>query len=452
MSSTLVECVPNFSEGRDRAKIDLIAGAIRSAGVAVLDIQADADHNRCVVTFAGPAERVAEAAFRGVAKAVELIDLRRHTGVHPRIGVADVVPFVPIQGVTLKDCALIAQQVGRRVWEELGVPVYLYEAAARRPERVNLENIRRGQFEGLREEAPINPERRPDIGGPELHPSAGATVMGARKFLIAYNINLATPDVDVARRIARVVRFSSGGLRAVKAMGVPLESRNQAQVSMNLTDFEETPIHRVFEAVRSEAERNGVSVASSEIVGLVPKKALEMAAEWFLKVENFSPGMVLENRLAETAAPCALEMFTECVTAPAAAAAAGALAAGLAVAVSKAEGLPAEIFADYREAFAAAAARAPISPQAVEAADEATRDAILGALEVAERAERLTDLLAELAASVPARHSPDIITALALSSAAMRSAVAGVRFFLASNAGLPWASDAEERLGRLRPL
>ncbi|MFB3825337.1 MAG: glutamate formimidoyltransferase [Bryobacteraceae bacterium] len=303
MSRTVVECVPNFSEGRDRAKVDAIVEAIRPvAGIAILDREMDADHNRSVITFAGDAGGVAEAAFRGVAKAVELIDLRQHSGVHPRIGAADVVPFVPVEGVTLEDCVRLAERTAQRIWEQLRVPVYLYEAAARRPENTNLENIRRGQFEGLREEVRTNPARRPDFGGAELHASAGATVVGARKFLIAYNINLNTPDVDIAKKIARTIRFSSGGLRHVKAIGVRLASRNLAQVSMNLTDFEQTPVHLVFEAVRAEAARYGASILSSEIVGLIPRKALEMSAEWYLRAENFRPNVVLENRLAEAMA------------------------------------------------------------------------------------------------------------------------------------------------------
>jgi glutamate formiminotransferase len=295
---TIVECVPNFSEGRDPATVDALVEAVRSvSGVTVLDRTMDADHNRCVVTFAGAASIVGEAAFRAVAMAVERIDLTRHVGAHPRIGAADVVPFVPVRGVTLGDCAQIAVETGERIWKELGVPVYLYEAAARTPERVRLENIRRGQFELLREAALTDPSRRPDFGGPALHPTAGATVVGARKFLIAYNINLNTPDVEIARRIARTIRASSGGLPHVKAMGVLLASRNLAQVSMNLTDFEATPVHVVYDAVTAEAARHGVGVAGSEIIGLIPGKAMEQAAAHYLKVEGFRRGMILENRL-----------------------------------------------------------------------------------------------------------------------------------------------------------
>lgn len=294
----LIECVPNFSEGRDTAKVDALVGAMRAVpGVWVLDRSSDADHNRSVITLAGEPEAVAEAALRAVGKAAELIDMTRHSGAHPRIGATDVVPFIPIEGYTMEDCVALARRVGLEIWERYRIPVYFYEAAATRPERANLENVRRGQFEGLREDALRDPDRSPDIGEPRLHPTAGATAVGARKLLIAYNIILNTPDVSVASKIARAVRFSSGGLRYVKAMGVDLKSRGLAQVSMNLTDFEQTPLHRVFEMVKREAERHGCAIAGSEIVGLVPRKAIEAAAAYYLQLENFSSESVLENRL-----------------------------------------------------------------------------------------------------------------------------------------------------------
>jgi glutamate formiminotransferase len=292
----LIESVPNFSEGRDRAKVDAIAEAMRMDGVYLLDRQSDADHNRSVITLAGSPEALMEAVLRGIGKAAELIDLTRHRGVHPRLGATDVVPFVPIEGVTLEDCARMARQLGAQVWRLYRIPVYLYGSAATCPERVQLENIRRGQFEGLRAEIATNPERRPDFGEPRLHPTAGATVIGARKFLVAYNVFLNTGDVEIARKIARTVRFSSGGLPFVKAMGVLV--RGLAQVSMNLTDTDQTPLARVFELVRGEAARHGVSVFSSEIVGLIPKKALADAAGSLLQLENFDASLILENRLA----------------------------------------------------------------------------------------------------------------------------------------------------------
>ena len=295
----LIECVPNFSEGRDAAKVDALVDAMRSVpGVLVLDRESDADHNRSVVTLAGEPEAVAEAALRGVGKAAELIDLTRHTGAHPRMGATDVVPFIPIEGCTIDDCVALARRVGLEIWERYRIPVYFYESAATRPERINLENIRKGQFEGLREDALRNPDRAPDIGEPRLHATAGAIAVGARKFLIAYNINLDTHDVSIAKNIAKAIRFSSGGLRYVKAMGVELKARGLAQVSINLTDFEQTPLHRVFEMVKREAEHYGCAIVGSEVVGLIPRKALELTAEFYLQLENFSPALVLENRLS----------------------------------------------------------------------------------------------------------------------------------------------------------
>jgi len=294
----LIECVPNFSEGRDPAKVDAIITAMSAVpGVYVLDREMDADHNRCVVTLAGDPDAVGEAALRGTGKALELIDLTRHAGAHPRIGATDVVPFIPIEGVSIEDCVALARRVGQEIWTRYRIPVFFYESAAMRPERTNLENIRRGQFEGLREEMKKNHDRQPDIGEPKVHPTAGVTVVGARKFLVAYNVNLNTPDIGIANKIAKAIRFSSGGLRYVKSMGVDLKARNLAQVSINLTDFEQTPMHRVYEMVKREAARYGVMPVGSEIVGLVPKKAIEMAADFFLQLENFSPSQVFENKL-----------------------------------------------------------------------------------------------------------------------------------------------------------
>src|SRR2546425_7021971 len=294
----LIECVPNFSEGRDPAKVDAIVAAMSGVpGVYVLDSEMDADHNRSVITLAGEPDALAEAALLGVGKAMELIDLTKHTGAHPRVGATDVVPFIPIDGITIEDCVALARRVGNEIWGRYRIPVFFYEAAATRPDRVNLENVRRGQFEGLREELKKNHDRQPDVGEPKLHPTAGVTVVGARKFLIAYNVNLNTSDIGVANKIAKAIRFSSGGLPYVKSMGVELKARNLAQVSINLTDFEQTPMHRVYEMVKREAERYGVIPVGSEIVGLVPKKAIEMTADFFLQLENFSPAQVFENKL-----------------------------------------------------------------------------------------------------------------------------------------------------------
>ena len=294
--STLVECVPNFSEGRDKAKVDAIVDAMKMPGVYLLDREMDSDHNRCVITIVGEPEAIQEAAIRGVGKASELIDLNNHAGAHPRMGAADVVPFIPIDGVTIEDCVAMANYVGEQIWHRYQIPVYLYESAAKIPERQGLENIRRGQFEGIRAEIASNPARRPDIGEARVHPTAGATVVGARKFLIAYNVFLNTPDVEIAKKIAKAVRFSSGGMRFVKGAGFLV--RGLAQVSMNLTDFEQTPIHRAFEMVKREAARYGVSILESEIVGLVPSAALLASAEWYLQIAGFKADQqVLENKL-----------------------------------------------------------------------------------------------------------------------------------------------------------
>ena len=295
MDGRIIECVPNFSEGRDLRVVARIAEALTSVhGVALLDQTSDWDHNRSVLTLAGPPDAVIEAAFRGIQQAAVLIDLSRHAGVHPRIGAADVIPLVPIAGTSLEFCAGLAKGLGERVWRELHVPVFLYEAAARRPDRVNLANVRRGLFEALREEVRRNPERVPDFGDAALHPTAGACVIGARKFLIAFNINLNTADLEVARRIARKIRASSGGLPAVKALGLRLESRGQAQVSTNLTDFEVTPLCAVVEAVRTEAAQCGVRIASTELIGLIPRAALATQGGCDLGIRE---DQILENRL-----------------------------------------------------------------------------------------------------------------------------------------------------------
>lgn len=295
----LIECVPNFSEGRDNKKIDALVSAMSGfRGAWLLDVHRDADHNRSVVTLAGEPEPVFEAALRGVGKAVELIDLRRHRGEHPRIGAVDVLPFVPVESVTMQDCVALAHRVGQEIWARYQVPVYFYEQAARRPDRKRLESVRQGEFEYLRDVVLRSPVRSPDLGGPALHLSAGAVAVAARKFLIAYNIHLHTPDVSIAKKIARAIRASSGGLSHVKAIGVELKERKLAQVSMNLTDFEETSMRQVFEAVRLEAERNRTSIHSSEIVGLVPRKALAPGDVAALRIEDFSPETkILETRL-----------------------------------------------------------------------------------------------------------------------------------------------------------
>ncbi len=314
----LVECIPNFSEARRPEVIDEIVAAITSVpGIHLLDRSSDLDHNRTVITFVGPPQEVEEAAFRAIRTAAQRIDLNQHRGEHPRIGATDVCPFVPLEGVSMEECVAMARRLGERVGRELGIPVYLYEYAATRPDRVNLENIRRGQYEGLKEEIATNPDRFPDFGPAQLGP-AGATVIGARDPLIAFNVYLTTDDVEIAKRIASAIRHSSGGLRYVKALGLLVEGR--AQVSMNLTNYAKTPIARVVEMIRREAARYGVAIHHSELVGLIPQRALIDAAVWYLQLDAFQPDQVLENRLyslLSTASPQQeLDTFLNSLAAP----------------------------------------------------------------------------------------------------------------------------------------
>lgn len=294
----LVECVPNFSEGRKVETVARIAEAIASVpGVTVLNRHIDTDHNRSVITFVAVAELIVEGALRAVARAAELIDLTKHKGEHPRIGATDVLPFVPVSGVTIDECVTLAHAAGRRIWQELSIPVYFYERAALRPDRVRLENVRGKGFERLRAEIAANPDRAPDVGEKKIHPTAGAIAVGARPFLIAFNVNLRTNDLAIARSIARAVRERDGGLPFVKALGFELQTRGVVQVSINLIDYEKTTVARAFEAVEREAARRGVAIAGAEIVGLLPRAALDRKAAYFPLLENFSETLVLENLL-----------------------------------------------------------------------------------------------------------------------------------------------------------
>jgi len=483
--STLVECVPNFSEGRDRAKVDSIIEAMKLPGVYLLDREMDADHNRCVITLVGDREAIAEAAIRGVGRAAELIDLTKHQGAHPRMGAADVIPFIPIEGLAIEDCVSIARHVGEEIWKRHQIPVYLYEAAATMPERQNLENIRRGQFEGLREEIATNPARRPDFGEPRIHPTAGATVVGARKFLIAYNIYLNTPDVEIAKQVAKAVRFSNGGLRYVKAAGFPV--RGLAQVSMNLTDFEQTPIARVFEYVRREAARYGVAAAFSEIVGLIPKKALEMASEWFLQIENFDSSLILENRLqaimggkmAVGGLRAGVEPFVEQLAAPtatpgggSAAAAAGAMAAALASMVagmsrgkknylqyerelSEALGRLSTLREEFKVAIDADAASYEAVMKAYKAkSDGAIAEALKGAtnvpLGVAERAREVASIVENLKPITNPKMASDLTVASALAQAALTGALANVEINLEDLKDAAFVGQVRSRTAALK--
>ena len=295
---SLFECVPNFSEGRDRAKVDAIAAAARTVpGVALLDVEMNADHHRSVLSLAGEGEPLLEAVFRMAATAIPLIDLNQHHGEHPRMGAVDVVPFVPLGDSTTEQAVGLAGRLAERIWNELHVPVYLYGLAARRPERSDLSVVRKGEFEGLREAASVDPTRAPDIGGPNLHPTAGAVAVGARPVLIAYNAYLSTPDVQIAKKVARAVRGRDGGLAEVKALGFEIRERNRAQVSMNLTDYRRTPVHRALEEVRREAARYGAEVEESEVVGLIPEDALFDAAEYYLQLHHFDRSTILERKV-----------------------------------------------------------------------------------------------------------------------------------------------------------
>ena len=299
MSQAIVECIANYSEARRPEVVEAIMQAITSvAEVHLLDRHSDTDHNRTVLTYVGPPQAVQEAAFRSIARAAELINLDEHTGEHPRIGATDVCPFVPISGITMQEAVQLARELGQRVGTELGIPVYLYEEAATRPERQNLENVRRGQYEGLKEEILTNPARQPDFGPAQLGP-AGATVIGARQPLIAYNVYLSTDDVSIAEKVARAVRQSSGGLRYVKALGMLVEGR--AQVSMNLTNFHKTPVARVVEMIRREAARYAVGVHHCELVGLIPQQALVDAAQWYLQLDQFDAEQILEHKIQAAA-------------------------------------------------------------------------------------------------------------------------------------------------------
>jgi glutamate formiminotransferase len=488
--STLVECVPNFSEGRDKAKVDAIVAAMKMDGVYLLDREMDADHNRCVITLVGEREPIQEAAIRGVGKAAELIDLNVHRGAHPRMGAADVVPFIPIEGVSIEDCVAMARQVGAEIWKRYQIPVYLYEAAATVPERQNLETIRRGQFEGIRAEIATNPARKPDFGDPRVHPTAGATVIGARKFLIAYNVFLSTPDVQIAKNITKAIRFSSGGLRFVKGAGFLV--RGMAQVSMNLTDFEQTPIHRVFEMVKREAARYGVSPVSSEIVGLIPKRALEAAAEWFLQVENFDSSLILENRLSAVMGGKAavgglragVEPFVEQLAAPtatpgggSASAACAAMAAALAtMAASMSRGKKA--YLQYERELSDAIARlgqlreelkaaidadaesfnvvmkaykqAKESADADSMIDAALKQATSVPLGVAESAHEIAAIVEKLKPITNPNMKSDLTTASALAHAAIEGASANVEINLESMKDAAFAADVRKRAAVLR--
>jgi len=298
--SRLVECVPNFSEGRRSEVVTAIADSIAGVDSAcILDIHVDPDHNRSVITFVCEPERSVDAAVRGVARAAKLIDMRTHRGEHPRLGATDVLPFVPIQQVTMEECVRLAHEAGERIAAELAIPVYFYEQAARRPDRKNLEDVRRGALELLREQIVTHSDRAPDVGPPNVHETAGAIVIGARPILIAFNVVLRSTDIRVARQIARTIRARDGGLACLKALAFQLHSKGLVQVSMNLIDYRVTGMTKAFAAVKCEADKMGVEVSTVEIVGLVPREALDENAEYFSRLENFSEARILENQIAK---------------------------------------------------------------------------------------------------------------------------------------------------------
>ena len=480
MTSALVECIPNFSEGRRLPVIDAIQQAIAAVpGVLVLDRHADADHNRTVITFAGPPEAAGDAAFAAIRKAAELIDLDQHTGEHPRIGATDVVPFVPLSGCTMEECVALARRLGERVASELSIPVYFYEAAALRPERTNLENLRRGEYEGLRVAIETDPDRAPDVG-PRRLGKAGATVIGARAPLIAYNLYLTTDELGIAKKIAAAVRQSSSGLPFVKALGMLVEGR--AQVSMNLTDYTRTPVARVVEAVRQEAERHGVGIHHAELVGLIPQAALIDAAQWYLQLDQFHPEQILESRLyaAQASGRAARQGFldeladgTPTPGGGSAAAYAAAMAASLVgmvarltigrkkyaavedrmrVIAAQADGLRTELSAAVErdaQAFEGvlAAVRLPKATEAEQATrqvtlEHATLQAAAVPLDVARQAAQVIELAAEVAETGNANAISDALSAATLAHAGLKAAAANVRVNMAelqdASAAKPW--------------
>ncbi len=431
--SELVECVPNFSEGRNKPVVQAIAAEIsRDRSIRLLDQEMNADHNRSVITFVGEAEAVLEAALRGVTKAAELIDMRHHRGEHPRMGATDVLPFVPVGTATLDTCIQLARRAGERIGSELGIPVFLYEAAATRPERQNLADVRRGEFEGLARAIGTDPDRKPDFGPAAIHATAGATAVGARLPLLAFNVNLGTTDVEIAKRIAKAIRFQSGGLRYVKALGFALSERGIVQVSMNLVNTWGTPVHRVFALIREEAERYGVPIVGSEVVGLVCQDALVDVAEHALRLESFSRDQILENRLArrlgasEQTLPEFLDEVASAAPTPGGgtvSAVAGALAAALAtmvarLTVGKKKYADAEARMRDVERGAEACRRellelAAADARAYEAYRAAARSSSRTPEETATRARAITDA-ARAAAEVPLRTAEACVRALEL--------------------------------------
>ena len=491
MPNPLVECIPNFSEARRPEVVRAILDAIQTAeGVTILDRHSDLDHNRTVVTLIGSPAGVEEGVYRAIECAAKWIDLNQHSGAHPRMGATDVVPFVPIRDVTMQECVEMARRLGKRVGDELGIPVYLYEEAATRPNRKNLEDIRRGEYEGLKEEIGHLPERDPDFGPARVGP-AGGTVIGARQPLIAFNVYLTTDDVSIANKVARAVRSSNGGLRYVKAMGVLVDGR--AQVSMNLTNFHQSPVYRVVEMLRREAERYGVGIHHSELVGLIPQKALVDTAMWYTQLDQFEPEQVLEQRMqtalvgqnpaVETQGASFLDELARGSAAPgggsasafagAASAALGAMVARLTTGrkkyadveaemwglIERAESLRAELTAAIQEDAAAfealmAANKLPKdTPDQQKQREEAVQQATLQAIQVPRRvAQKAVDAL-ELAVQVASRGNLNAISDAGSAAALARAALSGAGLNVRINClGLKDADATARFLAELKTL
>ncbi len=426
MARRIVECVPNFSEGRRKDVVDAIASAAISVkGVWLLDKEMDPDHNRSVLTLAGDPEAILEAAVLAVGEASRHIDLNHHKGVHPRIGAADVVPFIPLENITLDECTVLAEKAGQEIWNRFQIPVYLYGAASKNPERTALPNLRKGAFEGLREEIKTNPDRLPDFGTNRVHPTAGAVAVGARKFLIAYNFHLDTKDVSLAKKIAAAIRESSGGLASVRALGLFLESRQVAQVSVNLTDYERTPLGQLFDAVEREAAKLGTKVQSTELIGLLPRQALDQAGAHMLRLEKFSGSMVLENRLLEELPPEPLAEFLTDLSPGRAAAATAAMAAAVAEKMARISGLDHQLFTADKLWLAEAAVRdAVVYGRALETGEEADWLAATHLpIEVATRAHNLAKSMEELRSNAHPEFQTDVESSLYLCRSAIQAAI-----------------------------
>ncbi len=486
----LVECVPNFSEGRRREVIEAIAAEVRSVpGVTLLDVESNMDHNRCVISFVGELGPIKQAALAAGRKAVQLINLNHHKGEHPRMGAVDVVPFVPISGATMEDCVALAKEFGKAFAEQLHVPVFLYEEAATAPERRNLADVRAGEFETLRDEIGKNPARKPDYGPEKIHPTAGATAVGAREILIAYNVNLGTSDVSIAKKIAHELRSKDGGLSFVKALGFELKERGIVQVSMNLTNFRKSQVFKAYEMVRLFAERYGVQVVGSEVVGLVPMDALVDSAEFYLRLENFSRDQVLERKLfaprPETLTDMGLSLFSEEVASKKAtpgggsvSAYMGALAAGLVCMVarvtlgrkdsanksarlteivSEGEKLRQELLrlvAEDAAAFDSVIQAYKLSKDKTDARTKAIQDATMKAAEVPmstiELAHQSMKLAGELAEIGTPSALSDVATAVAASMGAVDGAASNVLINLNSIKDRNYVDKMSKRLSALR--